>query len=263
MIVDLHTHTRDSHDGFTEPAELLAACIVRGIGAVAITEHDRASRVDPAPFRQAGIEVVQGCEFTTDLGAHVIGLFTPRALPPGSPPRRILDFIEGAGGIAVMPHPFKPCSGYLALHGEDAESGRFAFIEAINGGWRSGPQASRIADFARRNGIRMIASSDSHRACQVALCCTRIPDPLAGGDVRQALLGARQEDIELLMDRGRLRSRGRRTRGFQRGAAYQAALMAVPRRLRRIGKLLQYRMSADRRAVPPRFEVVLPESAEW
>lgn len=263
MIVDLHTHTRDSHDGFTEPSELLAACVVRGVDAIAITEHDRASRVDPAPFRRAGIEVVPGCEFTTDLGAHIIGLFTTVALPPGSPPGRILEFIAGTGGIAVMPHPFKPCSGYLALHGEDADSRRFAFVEAINGGWRAGADAPRIADFASRNGIRMVASSDSHRACQVALCCTRIPDPPAGGGARQALLAARPEDIELLMDRGRLRSRGRRTRGFQRAAAYQAALRAVPRRLRRVGKLLQYRMSADRRAVPPRFEVVLPESAEW
>lgn len=263
MIVDLHTHTRASHDGFTEPGELLAACLVRGVGAVAITEHDRGSSVDPAPFRDAGVELVPGCEFTTDRGAHIVGLFVAEGLPPGSAPGTVLDFIERAGGIAVMPHPFKPCSGYLAIHGEDAHARRFLLIEAINGGWRSGDNAGRIADFARRNRIRMIASSDSHRASQVALCCTRIPDPPASGDLRQVLLDMRQEDIELLMDRSRLRSRGRRVRGFQRTGPYQAALRTVPLKLRRLGKLLAYRVSADRLAVQPDFQVVMPESAEW
>jgi hypothetical protein len=263
MIVDLHTHTRASHDGYTEPGELLAACLLRGVGAVAITEHDRGSRVDPTPFRDAGVELVPGCEFTTDRGAHILGLFVAEGLPPGSAPGAVLDFIDRAGGIAVMPHPFKPCSGYLAIHGEDAHARRFSFVEAINGGWRSGESAGKIADFARRNHIRMIASSDSHRASQVALCCTRFPNPPTGGGVRQVLLNARQEDMELLMDRSRLRSRGRRVRGFQRTAPYQAALRAVPLQLRRLGKLLAYRVSADRCAALPDFQVVMPESVEW
>jgi len=263
VIVDLHTHTRASHDGFTSPAELLDACRTRGVGAIAITEHDRPSQLDPAPFREAGIEVVPGCEFTTDRGAHILGLFVRGSIPAGLPAGRILDFIAEQRGIAVMPHPFKPCSGYLALHGEDEHVGRFAFVELINGGWKSGDHAARIVDFARRHGIRMIASSDSHRACQVALCCTRIPDPPAGGSFKESLLSTEQRAIELLLDGGRLRTRGRRTRGFQRTGAYQAVLRLLPHQLRRIGKLAQYRWSADRRASAPSFEIVLPESTQW
>src|ERR1035437_9760956 len=118
MIIDLHNHTRASHDGFTSSSQLLRACVVRAINMVAVTEHDLACIVDPRPFEAHGIVLIPGCEYTTEAGAHVIGLFVTDPLPEGSTRQEIIKHIQSSDGLIVMSHPFNPGSGYLEIHGE-------------------------------------------------------------------------------------------------------------------------------------------------
>ena len=40
MIADLHVHTNYSNDGKSTPQQVIDACIERGIGCVAITDHN-------------------------------------------------------------------------------------------------------------------------------------------------------------------------------------------------------------------------------
>lgn len=263
MILDLHTHTRHSHDGFTSPDELLAACIARGVSAVAVTEHDLPCALDPAPFAARGIELIPGCEFTDVNDAHIVGLFVRKGLPMRLPSEAILDHIRAEGGLAVMPHPWKPGSGFMAMGGDVRLAGRFDFIEFINGGWRSGEHAASIVRLASEHGLRMISSSDSHKASQVGLCCTRIATAAKGAGARAALDSARQEDIEMLIDRYVLAKHGRRSNAVQRSAPYQALLPIIPPRLRRMVKLARYRAGAERHARPPNFERVDAGSSTW
>lgn len=263
MILDLHTHTRHSHDGFTTSDELLAACVARGIDAVAVTEHDLPCAVDPAPFIEHGVEVISGCEFTDSKGAHIIGLFVCKGLPTGQPTEAVLDHIHGEGGLAVMPHPWKPGSGFMSMGCDDRLAARFDFIEFINGGWRSGERSPDIVRLATDHGLRMISSSDSHKASQLGLCCIRIRSATHGGNARAALNNARQDDIELLIDRNALAKHGRYSNAVQRSAPYQAILPIIPPLLRRMVKLARYKVGSERHSHPANFEIVDVGSSTW
>lgn len=263
MILDLHTHTRNSYDGFTRPNELIAACVARGIDAVAVTEHDISCVLDRATFAERGIELIPGCEFTDTNGAHIIGLFLNKGLPPRLRSEKILDHIHAEGGLAVMPHPWKQGSGFMSTGGDARLVGRFDFIEFINGGWRSAMHATEIERLASEYDIRMISSSDAHKASQVGLCCTRIVSAKKCEGARAALDGARQEDIEMLIDQRMLVKHGRRSKFIQRSTPYQLILPLIPTSLRRNVKLALYSAGSERYASPPNFESIKPGSSPW
>ena len=187
--------------------------------------------------------LVPGCEFTTDRGAHIIGLFVRAGLLKGSTREAVFAHIRSEGGLIVLPHPFKPGSGYFAFYQEDALLKDVAFVEMLNGGWDSSEYVDDIRAICVRNGLRMIASSDSHKPEHLGLCATRVDaDPAAvREDARGFLSRVSQEQIELLTDEMRLRSEGRKVHPLQRTGAYQLLLRVIPGRVRRGIKLVRYR----------------------
>lgn len=83
--VDLHTHSNKS-DGSYSPTELVDYAIVKGLSAVALTDHDTTDGLAEAiahaeSLAQAGlpsIEVIPGIEFSTkqeDKDVHIVGLY--------------------------------------------------------------------------------------------------------------------------------------------------------------------------------------------
>ncbi len=83
--VDLHTHSNKS-DGSYSPAELVDYAVVKGLSAVALTDHDTIDGLQEAvshakALTQAGlpsVEVVPGIEFSTEYekkDVHVVGLY--------------------------------------------------------------------------------------------------------------------------------------------------------------------------------------------
>ncbi len=80
--IDLHTHSSVS-DGTETPAELIAAAVEAGLGAVALTDHDSTAGWDEAFAAAAstGLEVVPGMELSTNYGpasVHMLAyLFDP------------------------------------------------------------------------------------------------------------------------------------------------------------------------------------------
>lgn len=83
--IDLHTHSNKS-DGSYTPTQLVDYAIAKGLGAVALTDHDTADGLDEAvsharALAQAGlpsVEVVPGIEFSTKYeqkDVHVVGLY--------------------------------------------------------------------------------------------------------------------------------------------------------------------------------------------
>lgn len=76
---DLHTHTLCS-DGVQTPTALVALALERGLGAIAITDHDSLRGLPEARERADGadLEIVPGVELSTaagDLEVHVLGYF--------------------------------------------------------------------------------------------------------------------------------------------------------------------------------------------
>ena len=81
-MIDLHIHTTAS-DGKLSPQEVVALALKKGLGAIAITDHDTISGIAPAIeyAKGKGIEIVPGIEINCDeegLGFkefEVVGLF--------------------------------------------------------------------------------------------------------------------------------------------------------------------------------------------
>ena len=265
MIVDLHNHTSVSHDGFTKQNELIDACIVRGINVIAVTEHDAFCELDASLFKESGIELIFGREFTTIDGAHILGLFISNSMPKSDSRYDIVHHIKSQNGTVIMPHPWKPGSGYLSIYDEDELINYFDFIEIVNGGWRAEKYGAEIIKVAQNYNLKMIASSDSHRGCQVGICVTKVSNVqnFYVGRAQYHLVNSTQDNLELLIDLQGFAQKGRQNRWFQITRLYQLLLSIVPKFIRRYIKRAQYIISNDSLTIKPNYSVFKIGEDSW
>lgn len=248
MLFDLHNHTKNSHDGFSTDMQIIAACKKKGINAIAITEHDIPCLSKSELYNSNNIELIKGCEFTTDNGAHIIGIFITDKILLDDSREGIIKHIRSEDGIVIMPHPWKKDSGYMTKYPEDDFLHNFDFVEMINGGWNSKEFEDDILSIAKKFNIKMISSSDSHKCAHVGLCATRINNlkDFSIGEAKEILTLSEQDDIELLIDFSSLKSNGRKTLQVQKTQTYQFFLKFIPILLRRYIKLASYYFSNDK-----------------
>jgi predicted metal-dependent phosphoesterase TrpH/glycosyltransferase involved in cell wall biosynthesis len=107
--VDLHMHTDHSPDCATPVGVLLETARARGLGAIAITDHNEISgalAAREAAERMNGIEVIVGEEVKTAEQGEVIGLFLEEKIPRGMTMDETIAEIRRQGGLVYVPHPF-------------------------------------------------------------------------------------------------------------------------------------------------------------
>jgi predicted metal-dependent phosphoesterase TrpH/glycosyltransferase involved in cell wall biosynthesis len=103
---DLHMHTDHSPDCATPVDVLLDTAKRRGLGAIAVTDHNEISGALEARERADGITVIVSEEIKTAHEGEVIGLFIEEKIPRGMSMQETLDAIHDQGGLAFVPHPF-------------------------------------------------------------------------------------------------------------------------------------------------------------
>lgn len=117
MLIDLHVHGPATPGCTLRPAEALAAARAAGLDAVAFTDVDTLSGLEPlrAAGREAGLLALVGVEVTTDRGHYLCFFPDPAAVPPlpelfgGAAPwpvRTVLERVRGLGGAVVAAHPY-------------------------------------------------------------------------------------------------------------------------------------------------------------
>ncbi len=106
IFCDLHMHTDHSPDCATPVDVLLDTAKRRGLGAIAITDHNEISGAHEARDRANGIKVIVAEEVKTAHEGEVIGLFIEDKIPRGMSMRETIDAIHSQGGLAYVPHPF-------------------------------------------------------------------------------------------------------------------------------------------------------------
>ena len=104
--VDLHMHTDHSYDCATPVEVLLAQARARGLGAIAITDHNEISGAHDARAKAEGIKVIVAEEVKTAEQGEVIGLFIEEKIPRGLTLKETIDEIKRQGGLVYVPHPF-------------------------------------------------------------------------------------------------------------------------------------------------------------
>ncbi|MDX9785382.1 MAG: CehA/McbA family metallohydrolase [Desulfobacterales bacterium] len=181
MKIDLHCHSRYSHDNYLEPEDLIAAAIDRGLDGVCFTEHYsvEASREVENIKVPRGFFVFRGVEIATAWG-HLLafGLRDDRWNRWGRDnyldAREVIESVHSLGGICVPAHPFRSFASFgnrlAQLDGLDA-------VETHNGS-NSVSENNLARDFARQRGLVSVGGSDCHRKDQVGRAFTRFDQPV-------------------------------------------------------------------------------------
>jgi glycosyltransferase involved in cell wall biosynthesis len=104
--VDLHMHTDHSYDCATPVEVLLAEARARGLGAIAVTDHNEISGAHEARAKADGVKVIVGEEIKTAHQGEVIGLFIEEKIPRGLTLGETIAEIRRQGGVVYVPHPF-------------------------------------------------------------------------------------------------------------------------------------------------------------
>jgi hypothetical protein len=108
LDVDLHMHTDHSSDCVTPVEVLLATARDRGLGAIAVTDHNEISGALEARAKAAeyGVKVIVGEEVKTADQGEVIGLFIEEKIARGMTLQETISEIKRQGGLVYVPHPF-------------------------------------------------------------------------------------------------------------------------------------------------------------
>jgi predicted metal-dependent phosphoesterase TrpH/glycosyltransferase involved in cell wall biosynthesis len=162
VFCDLHMHTDHSPDCATPVDVLLDTARRRGLGAIAVTDHNEISGAIEASERADGIKVIVSEEVKTASEGEVIGLFIERKIPRGMSLKETIDAIHDQGGLAYVPHPFDrlhavPDYEHLLKVVEDID-----ILEVFNARVALPAFNDEAARFASKYRIVAGAGSDSH-----------------------------------------------------------------------------------------------------
>jgi hypothetical protein len=107
--VDLHMHTDHSPDCATPVEVLVETAKERGLGAIAITDHNEISGALAArelAEADGDLKVIVAEEVKTAEQGEVIGLFIQEKIPRGMTMAETIAEIRRQGGLVYVPHPF-------------------------------------------------------------------------------------------------------------------------------------------------------------
>jgi predicted metal-dependent phosphoesterase TrpH len=177
--VDLHMHTDHSPDCATPVEVLLETARDRGLGAIAITDHNEVSGALEArriAAEMGGIKVIVAEEVKTAEQGEVIGLFLEEKIPKGMTMAETIAEIRRQGGLVYVPHPFD------RFHSVPDYEHLLDIVEEIDVLEVFNPRVAVTAfneeaeRFARKYRIVPGAGSDSHVAQGLGSVRVRIHD---------------------------------------------------------------------------------------
>jgi len=173
MKADLHIHSNFSNDGKSTVEEIIAAAVEKGLGCIAITDHNSFAAYELVKDNGKVI-AIPGEEVSSKEG-HILAFGIDREIPRGMSIKETIDAIHEAGGVAFAAHPYRWWSGL----GEDNTLGNdFDGTEARNG--RCTASSNKKAEaLAARIGKPVTAGSDAHTPEHIGEGTVELPDEIA------------------------------------------------------------------------------------
>jgi len=191
--VDLHMHTDHSPDCATPVEVLLQTARDRGLGAIAITDHNEVSGALEArriATEMGDLKVIVAEEVKTAEQGEVIGLFLEEKIPRGMTMAETIAAIRAQGGLVYVPHPFD------RFHSVPDYEHLIDIVEEIDILEVFNPRVALTAfneeaeRFARKYRIVPGAGSDSHVAQGLGSVRVRIHDFDGPGEFLEAMRDA-------------------------------------------------------------------------
>jgi glycosyltransferase involved in cell wall biosynthesis len=162
---DLHMHTDHSPDCATPVELLLETAKERGLGAIAITDHNEISGALEArevAERIGGIKVIVAEEVKTAHEGEVIGLFLDQKIERGMSMAETIAEIRRQGGLVYVPHPFDRLHSVPDYEHLLKVVGEIDILEVFNPRIAISSFNEEAVRFARKYAIVPGAGSDSH-----------------------------------------------------------------------------------------------------
>jgi predicted metal-dependent phosphoesterase TrpH len=184
VLIDIHTHTTRYSGGCSllDPRVLVAEGIKNGLGGIAITEHNRLwSKDELSQLRDEtgsnGFVLLSGIE--VDLYWHHFLIFNyPYPVNRALSLKQLLHSIRGAGGVAILAHPFR----YGGLRKQDQETWKetFRLFDAVEILTPDHSMADNREGLALKEayGLTATGGSDSHVPSQIGTCVTEFFMPV-------------------------------------------------------------------------------------
>jgi len=191
--VDLHMHTDHSGDCATPVDVLINTARDRGLGAIAITDHNEVSGAIEArklAEELGDIKVIVAEEVKTAEQGEVIGLFLEEKIPKGLTMAETIREIRAQGGLVYVPHPFDrfhsvPDYEHLLDVVEEID-----LLEVFNPRVAVTAFNEEAVRFAAKYRIVPAAGSDSHVAQGLGSVRQRIHDFDGPAEFLEAMRGA-------------------------------------------------------------------------
>jgi glycosyltransferase involved in cell wall biosynthesis len=164
---DLHMHTDHSPDCATPVELLLETAKARGLGAIAITDHNEISgalEAQEVAKRMGGIKVILAEEVKTAHEGEVIGLFLRERIDRGMSMADTVAEIRRQGGLVYVPHPFDRLHSVPDYEHLLEIVDQIDILEVFNPRVAFSSFNEEAVRFARKYAIVPGAGSDSHVA---------------------------------------------------------------------------------------------------
>jgi predicted metal-dependent phosphoesterase TrpH len=186
--VDLHLHSRYSHDSRTTLDALIKRCRECGLDRIALTDHNTVEgAVELA--RLAPELTIVGEEAKT-LEGEVIGLFITGRVPPYLRPEEAMDLVHEMGGLTYVPHPLDRNRSNFRAERIVELADRIDIIEVHNPWCEPGANAA-AARLAAALDMVTATGSDAHSAPELGRSWMEVADYRSPQDFLSKLRHAR------------------------------------------------------------------------
>jgi predicted metal-dependent phosphoesterase TrpH len=191
MKADLHVHSIYSRDAISKPQSILAAAADRGLGIIAITDHDSAEAWNPMlqTAKRYPVQIVLGQEIKVFKGGEVVGellgLFLQAPVVSDTVPA-VVEEIQRQAGLVSIAHPFCERRGEFRAFDDFSDWDGIA-IETLNGRcykYRDNEMAQALAGTLN---TPITAGSDAHTPFEIGNAFLEFEGKTVD-DLKQAIL---------------------------------------------------------------------------
>ncbi len=181
--VELHTHTRFSHDSILPLWLLYCVLSIRKIDCVAITDHNEIEGAIRFRKRYPKMKVIVGEEIFSSDG-EIIGLFLTKRIEPGLTAEETIARIRQQDGVVYVPHTADSKRYKTVLNTEILmkQCDKIHCLERYNGRTLSDKDILRQQAIADTSGLPCVAGSDAHTFYELGRNYNIFDSPVIGKD---------------------------------------------------------------------------------